>query len=286
MTDHDELALIAAIIANHDDDTPRLAYADWLEENAGVERVARPCTMCVGGKQNDCEPGDLHYNEWDCEHCQGTGEIAGERSNGFTERAEFIRLQCRIASIQRTCLCGACVKLRGGGQHHNGPCAVDQERDELPDGTSRQALLRRRERELLHANVPGKPWLTRAYEWFNPTGIKSFDYRRGFVESVTCSAADWETHGDAITATQPVQSVTFTDSAPDASPSARMVKVKGVWCLQAIVAGKFAYVPDGTLIPNPELGDGLHRAFLSARWPTIPPDGWTFSAPVQAVGNP
>lgn len=35
----DEDALLAAIIANPDDDTPRLVYADWLDENGQPERA-------------------------------------------------------------------------------------------------------------------------------------------------------------------------------------------------------------------------------------------------------
>ena len=47
-------------------------------------------------------------------------------------RAELIRLQCRIAAMEAHCLCGRCVKRLGGGQHTNGPCAVDQERVRRP----------------------------------------------------------------------------------------------------------------------------------------------------------
>lgn len=39
MTDGD--ALLAAILANPDEDTPRLAYADWLDENGQAERASR-----------------------------------------------------------------------------------------------------------------------------------------------------------------------------------------------------------------------------------------------------
>lgn len=35
----DEDALLAAIVANPDDDTPRLVYADWLDENGRPERA-------------------------------------------------------------------------------------------------------------------------------------------------------------------------------------------------------------------------------------------------------
>src|SRR5215203_2415404 len=35
----DESALLAAILANPDEDTPRLVYADWLQENGQPERA-------------------------------------------------------------------------------------------------------------------------------------------------------------------------------------------------------------------------------------------------------
>ena len=151
-------ALLAAILAAPDEDTPRLVYADWLEEN------------------------------------------------GEPERAAFIRVQIRIAGLQRDCLCGACVNLRGGGQHHNGPCAVDRERDELPDGRTRQAFLRRCERELWRAaTVVPQIW------------GGTFIWSRGFVSRITCSWQDWRDHAATILAAHPVQKVTLT-TWPD-SPS-------------------------------------------------------------------
>src|SRR5690242_17712150 len=36
----DRAALLAAICANPDEDTPRLVYADWLEENGQAKRAA------------------------------------------------------------------------------------------------------------------------------------------------------------------------------------------------------------------------------------------------------
>ena len=33
--------LLAAICANPEEDTPRLAFADWLEEQGGADDVAR-----------------------------------------------------------------------------------------------------------------------------------------------------------------------------------------------------------------------------------------------------
>lgn len=121
------------------------------------------------------------------------------QEQGDDARAEFIRVQCRIAAIQRGCSCGLCVKLRGGGQHTNGGCAVDKERDEQPDDSSRNVHLRVRESALLAANPA---WLTcpcpsptcvfitkQECRLCNGTGDLFHGFhptpRRGFLESLT-----------------------------------------------------------------------------------------------------
>ena len=39
----------------------------------------RVCIACGGlGKQNDAELGDIAYNEWDCDQCDGSGFRDGE----------------------------------------------------------------------------------------------------------------------------------------------------------------------------------------------------------------
>lgn len=156
-------ALLAAILANPGDDTPRLVYADWLEEA------------------------------------------------GDANRAAFIRLQCRIAAIQATCGCGSCVRRRGGGQHTNGPCGVDQERNELPDGRSKQAFLRMRERELWggHTFAPPMPHNFRGrLDQAKENG--DCLVRRGFPTAVVCTAAACLSHLDSILAVAPVEEVTLT----------------------------------------------------------------------------
>lgn len=145
-THPDAVAFVRAICSAPEDDTPRLVYADWLEEH------------------------------------------------GQADRAEFVRLQIRIAGIEAHCWCGACVRKRGRlGQHHNGPCGVDKERDELPDGSSRQAFLRRRERELFpSASSLGLPdgWVVTS--GITPDGpTPAATVRRGFVAALTCTAEEW-----------------------------------------------------------------------------------------------
>lgn len=41
-----------------------------------------------------------------------------------------------------------------------------------------------------------------------------WEFRRGFVHSVTCTAADWLTRGDAIRAAHPVTRVVLTTGIP------------------------------------------------------------------------
>lgn len=132
----DEAAFLAAIIAAPDDDTPRLVYTDWLDEQ------------------------------------------------GRCERSEFIRVQCRLAAGY--CLCNG-----------YGPCDW--------------CALRRREGELLLAPHGDSEWTNRV-AWFEPfrRNCQAWEYRRGFVAAVTCTADDWLRHGDAITAAQPIEAVTLT----------------------------------------------------------------------------
>ena len=97
-------AFLRAICKFPADDAPRLEYADWLEENVKTTT----CLKCHGkgsrlqtasaGSTIFCAPRSfgpegepLYYAE--CPDCNGRGG----RSNGFAERAEFIRVQCELA---------------------------------------------------------------------------------------------------------------------------------------------------------------------------------------------
>lgn len=147
---------LQAILADPDDDAPRLVYADWLE---------------------DSDPA----------------------------RAEFIRVQCRLADSKEAL----------------SRSAVD---DPLPAGAlifSKRTPLESREWHLLYENAP--KWLGGAPgEW--PVGHPggrvnvstgggapvTYQFRRGFIGHVTSPADVWLRHGDAILAAHPVTEVTLT----------------------------------------------------------------------------
>ena len=193
MTDRD--ALLAAIIANPDEDTPRLAYADLIQE-------------------------------------------AGEE-----ERAEFIRVQCELARLNRGPDCPICgwpfAKSVNDGCVPNNCCYRPREGTSEYFGVTlnraKLDALRRREQELwLHsrdwfntAPIPNKhPATTKSdvFAAFAQTaggpGFASL-VQRGFIQAVLCTAADWLAHADAILATHPVRKVVLTTRPTSAERQSR-----------------------------------------------------------------
>jgi uncharacterized protein (TIGR02996 family) len=133
--------LLAAILANPDEDVPRLVYADWLEEN-GQPALAGLIRMMVADPTLDF--------------------VADKRN--FRDTATPLP-----AWHPHT--------------HH---------RLNLWKGGRRRAI-----RDVL---PPCDGWSPET----------AFDFRRGFVEEITCTAGDWLAHGDALRAAHPVRKVTLT----------------------------------------------------------------------------
>ena len=137
----ERIAFIRAICAEPDDDTARLVFADWLQEN------------------------------------------------GEGERAEFIRASVRRPAM--TTSYNSATNPWSDGDH----------------GTICE-LLRRY----------GHEWLGPYYEL---AGGRSWAWHRGFIASITCTAADFEEHGPTIVESSPIEKVTLT-SQPEC----------GVWIRQ------------------------------------------------------
>jgi hypothetical protein len=82
----ESVAFKRAILENPAEDTPRLVYADWLDEHAGFIK----CPYCYG----DGILGPIAgIPKGECEDCKGTGEV----SDKSRERASFIRAQVQAA---------------------------------------------------------------------------------------------------------------------------------------------------------------------------------------------
>jgi uncharacterized protein (TIGR02996 family) len=60
MTTHDEQAFLTAILANPDDDTPRLVFADWLDERGSADDRARAALIRAQCRiERNPPPGEL-----------------------------------------------------------------------------------------------------------------------------------------------------------------------------------------------------------------------------------
>lgn len=171
-SDWEYVALLAGVLAEPAEDAPRLVLADFLQEQ---------------------------------------GEEA---------RAEFIRVQCELANPQEIL-----IPFDETGMY------LDLSRT---TGTTqeRACWLRARERELIDQcgygwcdGLLGADWKTQGHaKGPNPRAVVTFrhrdnlectssftfDFVRGFVAELTCTAADFLAHGDAITATHPIERVAIT----------------------------------------------------------------------------
>lgn len=115
--DRDGAALLRAIEAQPEEDTPRLLFADWLDENGRVRRVECPeckrkpakCPKCKGKGRINVYKGVATYKRMmscrscngtgkgvSCSHCSGTGYV---EHNPDADRAELIRVQVELAQI-------------------------------------------------------------------------------------------------------------------------------------------------------------------------------------------
>lgn len=153
--------LLAAVLAEPECDTRRLAYADALDERGG--------------------PGDA-------------------------ERAEFVRVQIAIAELERA----------GSTADPKRYTFVNQSTDRLssvtPPDLGRLNDLRARERELYARLHPGVWPLGGSVPLFSPAdGDLVSAFRRGFLDKVTCSAADFLRHADELAVAHPIERVTITD---------------------------------------------------------------------------
>jgi uncharacterized protein (TIGR02996 family) len=192
-------AFVRAICENPADDVGRLAYADWLDENA-----KDVCWRCDGTGMVSVEFSRIEPTHTDitCAVCSGSGE--GEKSDGRRERAEFIRVQCRIAAMQKEF-------------DPQSPLPADH------SAHAEYKALRRRERELFGVCWKEFGWLfsRSAHPDFSEIMVYDLEHsgqrlhvRRGFVESVALAAAAFLGHAAELFRAQPVTAVRLSDREP------------------------------------------------------------------------
>ena len=102
-----DASLRAAVLASPEDDLPRLVYADFLDETAGVV-VCRWCEgvgflKCATCHVKPTKTGKLRGHRRDCLGLRKEARVCpnchhGWASDGRAERAEFIRCQVRASA--------------------------------------------------------------------------------------------------------------------------------------------------------------------------------------------
>ena len=174
----DLTAFLQKIHDDPDSDVPRLVFADWLDEHAS-DRTPCRCAQYTDDPANPWrgEPGfhperdpasGRHEGGWtNCKTCNNAGGTPGwaRDGNGYAERAELIRLQCRIASLDNR-WGWACYQDARCNSGECEPCCLDS--------------LRRRERELL-AKYGGE-WTRPLVEAFGMEGYDGTCLLRRFAE--------------------------------------------------------------------------------------------------------
>lgn len=204
----DETCLLAAILAAPDDDLPRLVYADWLEENAGTVECWR-CkgTASIVTRYDNDEGPIVPGTRRKCDRCSGSGRV----SDGRRERAEFIRVQCELADLEKVLskpleeqdlcsevsanwcpTCGDCTCPDPEDRKDDYTCPLHNPMSRHGGDDSLKAhihALRNRERELLSGWHPY--WCSAAFGWtlgpFTETMGRSQPvarWERGFASEV------------------------------------------------------------------------------------------------------
>lgn len=207
----DEVALLRAVAARPDDDTPRLVYADWLDDNAGTI----DCPKCGGSGYQPPTAADFlfvrervgpdgHVTRYvemgpvnfrpppKCDRCRGTGAVA----DGRAARAEFIRVQVELArsfpDLDSPCMCKAVED-----KFHCPRCMAWDESESLrererrlwgswPDRDDQRTYFH----NLLGGGDPPTEWVILPGSMAsNAMGQRAAVVRRGFVDEVRLSLA-------------------------------------------------------------------------------------------------
>jgi repeat-companion domain TIGR02996 len=179
MNDFDNF--IRAICLAPEDDAPRLIFADWLDENDG--------SMA-------------------CPKCGGHGTIVGPFVDGVHEAGKILGTDSSGRLMMQT----ECVFCLGLGPVPNGYAArAEFIRLQIEDGETlvyNDAWpLTTKPEELLRGK--GHNWMGQTY-YDNGIGRRAL-WRRGFIDEIHCTLADFMAHAQDITLRQPVRRWVLTN---------------------------------------------------------------------------
>jgi uncharacterized protein (TIGR02996 family) len=204
----DQQAILNAIFAAPDDDSPRLELSDWLEEHVGEV----PCERCdmaraSGYALNDFFPAGV------CPGCHGTGTV----SNGYAARAKFVRLQVhKERKPPAECVCRKHLGYLPGRLSSVSPRNPHCRHCEMVQAELRFAL------SMTNQFRPSVEWgalFDRGTNEPTKEGRPTVFVSRGFVSRVVCTQEQFLEHAEKLFAWHPVQRVRLTDVTVDFSSS-------------------------------------------------------------------
>lgn len=181
------------------------------------------------------------------------------------ERAEFVRVQVELAGIDTAADAPGRLVRQIADRIGSPPVCV------LVEDEGRYRRLRRRERELL--GVPASDRLSRPIHFSGvpcmrcnwhvpiPHGGFSWMFRKGFVDWINCSAADFFRHAEAITDATPLREVRLTTW-----PECNAVRVGDYVGLQ-FVGRETKHRRPSTEVENRDWS--AIPSMLAAEWPRI-----------------
>lgn len=248
-TTADETALLRAILTHPAEDTPRLMYADWLDENAetGACRACEGCGQVYDGGGSGLvttipatRSNVVRFSDdRDCPTCHGTGWA----SDGRAARAEFIRVQIGIVQVERDRVTylndgtdwQQCTGVSADWCPNCGNCQCPDREDRMDDAgcplhrpdSPHDCLdmLSYRERRLTdRATAIWRGWSRRWFGW--GTGTDTFGscltpnevdprVRRGFVAEVRMPVAAFMAAAKGLFSVHPIETVVLTDREPE-----------------------------------------------------------------------
>lgn len=283
MTDHD--ALLTTILANRDDDTARLVYADYLDERGGPGDGERAefirCQVELAAIYPP-EPFQWHWPEDRAVMMQeeppnfsigifpGIGPL--NLSPGQSIEDGWVDFHFRGKVYQDLLMTldpsdaaiGAPVRAKFR-PHPKGPYPHRE----------RFKVLCRRERELWHQLSTDRI--------FTPPGFKigvinhsapefglepygKCNISRGFVSALTCTWTDWSKHADAILTRQPIERVRLTTM-----PTAQLLRsrTKPMGRFAKLTGRDIVHFLEGEWRDGFDLATTAAYALLSHEWPGI-----------------